>query len=124
MKRRNHGARRPAPVIALLFVVRLPALAWAQPGGCNAPDMLDVSTQTGVDCTGHSDTTAGVNTALSLATGKTLWVPAGCKLGLASPASDDTSCTASGTPLPCCTGSGTGTCHVSLVVPSATHILC
>jgi len=83
-----------------------------------------VTNTAGVDCTGATDSTAGVNTALTAAAGKTLLIPGGCKLGLASPASSNTFCTASGAPLPCCTGSGTGTCHVSLSVPSNTHIFC
>jgi hypothetical protein len=38
-----------------------------------------------VDCTGAADSTAGINTALTAAVGKTLFIPSGCRLGLGSP---------------------------------------
>jgi hypothetical protein len=61
-----------------------------------------VDSYAGVNCLGTSDSTAGVNAALAANAGKTLVLPAGCKLGLASP------------------GAG----HAAVTIPNSVHILC
>lgn len=71
-------------------------------------DSVRVDATSGVDCTGASDSTVGLQTALDAlaSTGQTLLIPSNCRLGLGSPS---------------CVGS---VCGPSVTIPNNIHILC
>jgi DNA-binding winged helix-turn-helix (wHTH) protein len=95
---------------------------------CSAYTPIYITATPGVDCTGKTDSTTGVQNALNaVAAGasKTLFVPAGCVPRFASPAANNTFCTGSGAPLACCSGAGAGTCYgPSIAMPAGVHIVC
>src|SRR5262249_30873577 len=95
--------------LALLLVA---ASVHAQPSG-NAiswppASPVRVDATAGVDCTGTSDSTTGVQNALNAltGTGATLFIPSHCILRLASPAANNAPCLAASNPWPCCSGVG------------------
>lgn len=51
---------------------------------------VDISTQSGIDCTGATDSTTGVTNAIAAASGGMLWIPSGCRLLIASPGATGT----------------------------------
>src|SRR5262245_44367059 len=97
------------------------AISW------QAASPVRVDATAGVDCTGTSDSTAGVQNALNAltGTGATLFIPSQYILRLASPAANNAPCLAASNPWPCCSGVGAGTCNGSAItVPNNVHILC
>lgn len=51
---------------------------------------INITTQTGIDCTGATDSTTGITNAITAASGSTLWIPSACRLLVASPGGDGT----------------------------------
>ena len=93
---------------------------------CQAQTPVRLDLFSGVDCTGNTDSTSGVNTALgTFPNGATFIIPSNCLLRLSTPGSSNTTCTALNNPWPCCTGALAGTCNgPAIALPANTHLQC